>query len=184
MGKLGTFFCWGPSTRTFLPIFPNFFAPLDLKRVTFGPRAIGWRPLLYTIHYMVYTIQYIGVTALGDKFNLIEYFTLHDRGLFHLALISVIVSFYIGRNQRFRETPIRSSIWSNKYSWQIIRYTYYTLYVRVYQNLAISSENYRAFPKVGPHYKEKVCKVYLHSNRSIIRYGRKNIKYVPRTNTD
>ena len=33
---------------------------------------------------------------------------------------------------------------------------------RVYQNLATSSENYRTFPKVGPHYKEKACKFLAH----------------------
>ena len=35
---------------------------------------------------------------------------------------------------------------------------------RVYQTLAISSENYRTFPKVGPHYKEKACKFLARSD--------------------
>ena len=43
----------------------------------------------------------------------------------------------------------------------------YTLYTRVYQNLAISSENYRTFPKVGPHYKEKACKFLARSDYSL-----------------
>ena len=34
----------------------------------------------------------------------------------------------------------------------------------MYQNLAISSENYRTFPKVGPHYKEKACKFLARSD--------------------
>ena len=41
------------------------------------------------------------------------------------------------------------------------------LYIRVYQNLAISSENYRTFPKVGPHYKEKACKFLARSDYSL-----------------
>ena len=60
MGKLGTFFCWGPSAHTFLPILPNFFDYLffaqDLKRATFGPRAIGWRPLIYNVPYLHWTV--------------------------------------------------------------------------------------------------------------------------------
>ena len=36
-----------------------------------------------------------------------------------------------------------------------------TVCSRVYQNLAISSENYRTFPKVGPHYKKNACKFLL-----------------------
>ena len=43
-----------------------FFAPQNLKRAiiflkraTFGPRAIGWRPLLYTIRYKLYLIYYV-----------------------------------------------------------------------------------------------------------------------------
>ena len=43
----------------------------------------------------------------------------------------------------------------------------YILYSRVYQNLAISSENYRTFPKVGPHYKEKACKFFARSDYSL-----------------
>ena len=43
----------------------------------------------------------------------------------------------------------------------------YQVYSRVYQNLAISSENYRTFPKVGPHYKEKVCKFLARSDYSL-----------------
>ena len=42
-----------------------------------------------------------------------------------------------------------------------------TLYTRVYQNLATSSENYRTFPKVGPHYKEKACKFLVLSDYSL-----------------
>ena len=38
---------------------------------------------------------------------------------------------------------------------------------RVYQNLAILSENYRTFPKVGPHYKEKACKFLVRSDNSL-----------------
>ena len=38
------------------------------------------------------------------------------------------------------------------------------VYSRVYQNLAILSENYRTFPKVGPHYKEKACKFLARSD--------------------
>ena len=41
---------------------------------------------------------------------------------------------------------------------------YYTAYTRVYQNLAILSENCRTFPKVGPHYKEKACKFLARSD--------------------
>ena len=37
---------------------------------------------------------------------------------------------------------------------------------RVYQNLAISSENYTTFP-VGPHYKEKACKFLARSDYSL-----------------
>ena len=42
-----------------------------------------------------------------------------------------------------------------------------TVYSRVYQNLAISSENYRTFPKVGPHYKEKACTFLAPSDYSL-----------------
>ena len=42
-----------------------------------------------------------------------------------------------------------------------------TVYTRVYQNLATSSENYRTFPKVGPHYKEKACKFLARSDYSL-----------------
>ena len=44
----------------------------------------------------------------------------------------------------------------------ITRFSY-----KVYQNLAISSENYRTFPKVGPHHKEKVCKFLARSDYSL-----------------
>ena len=37
----------------------------------------------------------------------------------------------------------------------------------MYQNLAILSENYRTFPKVGPHYKEKACKFLARSDYSL-----------------
>ena len=43
----------------------------------------------------------------------------------------------------------------------------YTVYIRVYQNLAILSENYRTFPKVGPYYKEKACKFLARSDYSL-----------------
>ena len=43
----------------------------------------------------------------------------------------------------------------------------YILFSRVYQNLAILSENYRTFPKVGPHYKEKACKFLARSDYSL-----------------
>ena len=43
----------------------------------------------------------------------------------------------------------------------------YNIYIRVYQNLAISSENYRTFPKVGAHYKEKACKFLARSDYSL-----------------
>ena len=43
----------------------------------------------------------------------------------------------------------------------------YNIYIRVYQNLAILSENYRTFPKVGPHYKEKACKFVARSDYSL-----------------
>ena len=42
-----------------------------------------------------------------------------------------------------------------------------SLYTRVYQNLAISSENYRTFPKVGPYYKQKACKFLARSDYSL-----------------
>ena len=42
-----------------------------------------------------------------------------------------------------------------------------TLYTSVYLNLATSSENYRTFPKVGPHYKEKACKFLARSDYSL-----------------
>ena len=41
------------------------------------------------------------------------------------------------------------------------------VYIRVYQNLAISLENYRTFPKVGPHYKKKACKFLARSDYSL-----------------
>ena len=44
---------------------------------------------------------------------------------------------------------------------------YIRLYTKVYQNLAILSENYRTFPKVGPHYKEKACKFLARSDYSL-----------------
>ena len=44
---------------------------------------------------------------------------------------------------------------------------HYTLYTRVYQNLVTSSETYRTFPKVGPHYKKKACKFLAHSDYSL-----------------
>ena len=44
---------------------------------------------------------------------------------------------------------------------------WYTLFSRVYQNLATSSENYRTFSKVGPHYKEKACKFSARSDYSL-----------------
>ena len=40
-------------------------------------------------------------------------------------------------------------------------------YNSVYQNLATSSENYKTFPKVGPHYKEKACKFLTRSDYSL-----------------
>ena len=43
----------------------------------------------------------------------------------------------------------------------------YMMCNRVYQNLAISSENYRTFPKVGRHYKEKACKFLARSDYSL-----------------
>ena len=49
----------------------------------------------------------------------------------------------------------------------IILCTYYihcTMYNRVYQNLATSSENYRTFPEVGPHYKKKAWKFLARSD--------------------
>ena len=57
------------------------------------------------------------------------------------------------------------------YSIQCTEYSsiHYTVsvYSRVYQNLATSSENYRTFPKVGPHYKEKACKFSARSDYSL-----------------
>ena len=44
---------------------------------------------------------------------------------------------------------------------------HYTLYTRVYQNVATSSENYRTFPKVGSYYKEKACKFLARSDYSL-----------------
>ena len=41
------------------------------------------------------------------------------------------------------------------------------MYIRVYQNLATSSENYRTFPKVGPHYKGKACTFLARSDYSL-----------------
>ena len=46
-------------------------------------------------------------------------------------------------------------------------YVEYTVYTRVYQNLAILSENYRTFPKVGPHHKEKVFKFLARTDYSL-----------------
>ena len=37
----------------------------------------------------------------------------------------------------------------------------------MYQNLAILSENYRTYPKVGPHYNEKVPKFLARSDYSL-----------------
>ena len=37
----------------------------------------------------------------------------------------------------------------------------------MYHNLAILSENYRTFPKVGPHYKEDACKFLARSDYSL-----------------
>ena len=48
-----------------------------------------------------------------------------------------------------------------------IGWVYSRVYSRVYQNLAILSENYRTFPKVGPHYKEKACKFLARSDYSL-----------------
>ena len=52
-----------------------------------------------------------------------------------------------------------------------LAYNVYIVYgivsTRVYQTLAISSENYRTFPKVGPHYKEKACKFLARSGYSL-----------------
>ena len=47
-----------------------------------------------------------------------------------------------------------------------VLYVQCTVYIRVYQNFAISSENYRTIPKVGPHYKEKACKFLARSDHS------------------
>ena len=41
------------------------------------------------------------------------------------------------------------------------------IYIKVYQNLAILSENYRTFPEVGPHYMEKACKFLARSDYSL-----------------
>ena len=41
------------------------------------------------------------------------------------------------------------------------------MYIRVYQNLGTSSENYRTFPEVGLHYKEKACKFLARSDYSL-----------------
>ena len=49
----------------------------------------------------------------------------------------------------------------------LIASTLCTVYTRVYQNLPTSSENYRTFPKVGPHYKEKACKFLARSDYSL-----------------
>ena len=61
MGKLGTFFAEGHLLMLYanLPKFflMTFFAPRNLKRARFGPWAIGWRPLLYSmysVHYNAY----------------------------------------------------------------------------------------------------------------------------------
>ena len=43
----------------------------------------------------------------------------------------------------------------------------YTMCIKVYQDLATSSENYRTFPKVGPYYKEKACKFLARSDYSL-----------------
>ena len=59
------------------------------------------------------------------------------------------------------------SIHYTQYTVYTIHNIMYTLYTRVYQNLAISSENYRTFPKVGPHYKEKACKFLARSDYSL-----------------
>ena len=40
------------------------------------------------------------------------------------------------------------------------------MFIRLYQNL-VQSENYRTFPKVGPHYKEKACKFLARSDYSL-----------------
>ena len=62
------------------------------------------------------------------------------------------------KNQKFGDdTTVRPTVFT----------IHYTLYSRVYQNLAISSENYRTFPKVGPHYKEKACKFLARSDYSL-----------------
>ena len=55
------------------------------------------------------------------------------------------------------------------YNIHCIFYMHYicTLYSRVYQNLVISSENYRTFPKVGLHYKEKAYKFLARSDYSL-----------------
>ena len=48
-----------------------------------------------------------------------------------------------------------------------VYYIQYSIYIRVYQNLVILSENYRTFPKVEPHYKEKACKFLARSDNSL-----------------
>ena len=53
------------------------------------------------------------------------------------------------------------------YNVYIILVVLCNVYTRVYQNLATSSENYRTFPKVGPHYQEKACKFLARSDYSL-----------------
>ena len=48
-----------------------------------------------------------------------------------------------------------------------VLYVQCKVYIRVYQNFAISSENYRTFPKVRPHYKENACKFLACSDHSL-----------------
>ena len=49
-----------------------------------------------------------------------------------------------------------------------LRYEKVNVYTTEYQNLAISSENYRTFPKVGPLCKEKACKFLACSDYSLL----------------
>ena len=73
----------------------------------------------------------------------------------------------------------------------IIVNTIYMLCTRVYQNLATSSENYRTFPKVGPHYKKKACKFlarlttpYALTVTFCSKSSLRGVKYVLRSNMD
>ena len=80
-----------------------------------------------------------------------------------LLILRLLIGFAVGLNHMVNLVYV-SGIADNKESY-ILGTT--CIHSRVYQNLAISSENYRTFPKVGLHYKERACKCLARSDNSL-----------------